>query len=81
LSGHLSTRTLGRVTLALVLIALVVATLLVAGTPAPGSAPTFSEFMAMTAGAVASVLLLTLPGRVRRLLASRPARSRTPGSR
>jgi membrane protein implicated in regulation of membrane protease activity len=73
-------RMLGRITLALVTIALVIAALLAAGTSAAGSAPTAGELVAMTAGAVASVLL-TAPGRLRRLLASRQARSRTPGSR
>jgi hypothetical protein len=74
-------RTLGKITCATLMVALVTAVLLFDGRPTRGRPPGVGELVAMTTGVVASVLLLTIPARVLRLLASRLARSRTSGSR
>jgi len=70
-------RVLGTITCATLMVALVVAVLLFGSSPTRGSVPSVGELVAMTAGVVASVLLLTIPARALRLLASWRARSRT----
>jgi hypothetical protein len=74
-------RMLARITCALLVVALVIAVLFFCSNPTRGSAPGVGEFVAMTAGVVASVLLLSIPGKVLRLLASWLARSWTSSSR
>lgn len=75
-------RMLGKLTFALLMVALVIAVLLFSSNPTLGSAPpSVGELMAMTAGVLASVLVLTIPRRHLRFLASWLARSWTSGSR
>jgi hypothetical protein len=74
-------RMLGKIACASLMVALVTAVLLFGSSPTRGSAPSVGELVAMTGGVVTSVLLLTIPARVLRLLASWLARSRTSGSR